>query len=311
MLARVGALLLGAAAWSYAQSCCGGTGTFLGGMERSGLGAGTLTAAAVYAYTAMERTLNGTQRIPDPNGSIAYAHVLNLEVEYSPLERWSLLVVVPFTDKARSINVPNGAVTLSQRYHAVGLGDAFALVKYQLVPPTLTSPWSVAIGGGIKVPTGPYQIQQNGVELPIDVQPGTSTWDALGWLLGTYQLQEPAATASLSVLVRKPGTNTNGRTIGTDVQAILALSTVEFDLPFVPILLGRLRWTDSDRQGNRTITATGTFRIELMPAIAFVSWDPVILRIGAQLPLYERTNGTQLVPSWGVFAELRTTMSLK
>jgi hypothetical protein len=298
-------------AHGYAQSCCGGAGTFLGGTERAGLAAGTLTAAAVYNYTAMERTLDGTRAIPNPNGSVASAHALNLEVELSPIERWSVLMVLPFTDKARTINLTSGSTTLYQQYHASGIGDAFGLVKYSIVPSTPLSPWSLALGVGLKAPTGDYRVASGGVELPLDVQPGTSSWDALLWGLASYRFDEPTANVALSLLVRRPGPNVNGRTMGTDVQALLALSTTALDeVPLVPMLLSRLRWTAPDRQGDRVIAATGTFRMEILPALAITAWEQLVVRLGAQLPLYERTNGIQLVPTWGVFGEIRTTATL-
>jgi len=297
-------------AWAHAQSCCGGTGTFLGGMERAGLGAGTLTVGAVYNYTAMDRTLDGTKRVPNPNGSVAYAHAFNLEFEFAPAERWSVLAVLPFSDKMRTVNISNGTTTLSTQYHATGLSDAFGIVKFSVLPPSPLSPWSLAVGGGLKMPTGQYRVQENGVELPIDVQPGTSSWDVLAWLLGCYRAETPALMTTLSVLFRQPGANINGRTMGTDLQALVALSPTEWELPILPVLLSRWRWTGPDRIGDRTLTATGTFRIELLPSLAMTAWEPLVLRIGAQLPIYERTNGVQLAPSWGMFAEVRSTLTL-
>lgn len=308
MIGAVLLLVLGIGA--NAQSCCGSVGTFLGGIERAGLGAGMITAAAVYNYTAMNHTLDGTRLTPNPNGSIASAHAINVEIEFAPMEQWSVLVVLPFTDKVRTINISNGSSTISERYHAGGFSDAFGLVKYAVVSQSLLSPWSVAIGAGAKAPTGNYRVARNGVELPLDVQPGTSTWDLLGWFFSAYRFEATATTAAVSLLIRKPGTNTNGRTLGTDIQALLTLSTTAFEFPVVPILLSRWRWTAPDRQGERIIAATGTFRIELLPALAMTAWDPLVLRIGTQIPVYERTNGIQLVPSWGVFGEVRTTLSL-
>lgn len=290
----------------HSQSCCGGTGTFLGGTERGGLSTGIVTAAAVYAYTAMNRTLDGSQHIADPYQRRAWAHTLNVEVELAPIPQWSILVVFPITDKTRQVSAAGSEYS----YHAAGLGDAFGIVKYTLVPSSPHLPWTIALGIGAKAPTGDYQRSDGGVELPLDVQPGTSTWDALAWGLCAYRFDEPDANAALSVLVRKAGTNVNGRTMGTDVQALLALSTTALDLPIVPLLLSRWRWTAPDRIGERLVIATGTFRVELLPAVALTLWEPFVVRLGMQVPLYERTNGVQLVPSWGMFGELRTTISL-
>ncbi len=290
----------------HCQSCCGGTGTFLGGTERGSLPTGMLTMAAVYAYTAMNRTLDGSAWITDPYRRRALAHALNFEAELSPLARWSVLIVLPLTDKARR-SVAGGT---EYRFHAAGLGDAFGLIKYTVVPPSPFVPWTLALGFGVKAPTGDYQRSDGGVELPLDVQPGTSTWDALAWGLCAYRFDEPDANAVLSIFVRKPGTNVNGRTMGTDVQALLALSTTALELPIVPLLLSRWRWTAPDRIGETLVSSTGTFRLELLPAVVLTLWEPFVVRLGMQVPLYERTKGVQLVPSWGIFGELRTTFSL-
>ena len=290
----------------HCQSCCGGTGTFLGGTERGFLPTGALTAAAVYAYTAMNRTLDGSALITDPYRRRAWAHALNLEAELSPLARWSVLIVLPLTDKARQ----SFAGGTENRFHAAGLSDAFGLIKYTVVPPSPIVPWTLALGLGVKAPTGDYQRSDGGVKLPLDVQPGTSTWDAIGWGLVAYRFDNADASTTLSVLVRKPGMNANGRTMGTDVQALLVLTTSPFEVPLMPLLMSRIRWAAPDRFGETLVSATGTFRIEFLPAVALMLWEPFVVRFGAQLPIYERTNGVQLVPSWGMFGELRTTLSL-
>ncbi|MCS7000750.1 MAG: hypothetical protein RML15_05625 [Bacteroidota bacterium] len=293
---------------SAAQSCCGGTGAFVGGIERGNLQVGTFIAGVVYSYTAMERTLAGSRPVPNPNGSIAATHAINLEVELAPSDRWSILVVLPFTDKFRTVSVSTGTTTLSQRYHAAGISDVFGLAKYTILPSSPLVPWNVAIGAGVKAPTGSYRVSANGVELPLDVQPGTSSWDGIAWALVSYRVPSPGMQATLSTLLRQPGENINGRQMGTDLQALLTVTVTEWDTPFIPVLLSRCRWTASDRQNDRIIAATGTFRLELLPSVAVMLGQEWVGRLGLQLPVYERTNGVQLVPSWGVFAELRASM---
>ena len=62
-----------------------------------------------------------------------------------------------------------------------GFGDIVILGKYEVITPSILSPFGFAIGGGAKLPTGSFEEEKNGTRLSIDLQPGTGATDLLLW----------------------------------------------------------------------------------------------------------------------------------
>lgn len=94
-------------------------------------------------------------------------------------EKWAVLAAVPLVNTYQSVND-------YMRYDAYGLGDPFALVRYQLLNTKCTAPDSVnrpihrlQIGAGVKAPIGRSDVEYEGERLHPDAQPGTGSWDAL------------------------------------------------------------------------------------------------------------------------------------
>jgi len=278
----------------------------LAGTER-GIDETTPVAVTLsYSFTDFSQTLNGTTRIPDPLGREASSHVWRLEGELVLGRGWSLLLSLPVTSKARRMQLD----TLTATYRATGIGDAIALLKRRLLTGGTLSPWSITAGLGVKAPTGASDREEYGVRLPRDLQPGTGTWEVLAWGFTTAVLLDGLSSVALSATVRLPLTADElDYRNGTEVQLLLIGSWFDPPLPeLLPALALRLRMTGRDRLGTTPFPATGGTWLDALPSL-MLQLTPFALRLQGVVPVWYRTQGIQLVPSWGITAELHWSLS--
>ncbi|MCS7169791.1 MAG: hypothetical protein NZ949_04115, partial [Candidatus Kapabacteria bacterium] len=291
--------------WSppaLSQACCGPPTVSLAGAERGVDPTAPLTISVSYSFTHFTRTANGTATIPDPLGRRALSHLWRAEAELVLHPGWSVLVSLPLTFKERRLQID----TLAEVYRAAGLGDAMALLKHDLSPRSLLSPWSIALGTGFKAPTGPSDLERNGVRLPRDIQPGTGTWEALAWGLIAATSSDALFSLVLSTMVRVPlHANALGYQTGTELQALLVGNWLDCPATWLlPGLALRLRMTTPDYLNGQPFPATGGIWVDVLPALTVLA-EPFAARLQGTVPVFRRTRGPQLVHTWGITAESR------
>ncbi|MEN3027426.1 MAG: hypothetical protein ABDH31_06980 [Chlorobiota bacterium] len=302
LLVALGHGLLGSSTGAYGQACCGPPSVSLAGTERGVDPATPVNLTVAYSFTRFTRAAKAATTVPDPLNRRALSHLWRVEAEFTILRDWAIVASLPFALKERSFRVD----TLSTVYRAAGVGDAMVLLKRALRPSNPLAPWDIAIGIGVKAPTGSSDQERAGVRLPRDLQPGSGTWEALGWGFITAMFPEPLLSHAVSALVRVPlQADVLGYRTGAEVQALLSSSWLDAPLPWlVPSLGVRLRSTSSDRFNGQPLPATGGLWIDVVPSCTLLS-SPFAARLQAVLPVFWRTNGIQLMHTWGIAAEVR------
>ncbi len=298
-----GCLLLCSSSPLWGQACCGPPTVSLAGTERGIDTRSLLVLTLSYGFARFDRTLDGTRLVADPLGRTAFSHTWRLEGELTVGTDWSVLLSLPVTSKSRRFQLD----TLGESYHAAGIGDAIAVLKRNFSP--MLSPWSLAAGLGLKLPTGTSDWEENGVRLPRDIQPGTGTWEALLWGYASGLFFDGLIASALSATLRLPLTADElGYRNGAELQLLLLSSWLDSPIPaLLPTLALRLRTTGRDRLGSQPFPATGGIWLDALPSMTLL-FEPFALRWQGMLPLWSRTNGVQLVHSWGVTAELQWTL---
>jgi hypothetical protein len=305
-------LLLGTPS-ARSQGCCTSGVITLGGLESGVLPAGMLSAGVNYQYTALDATYQGTEQIDDPlRRSAAVAHV-TLQVEYGLAPGVSLLGLLPYADKSRTITVESGPAgsgqTETETFEGAGIGDVSLLVKFQLVKPTLFSPLEVALGGGATFPTGSFTEEVNGARLSLDLQPGTGAPVLAGWSYAWFAWPEARAKAEAGMTYRYAGTNIDGYRVGDELSLLLGGRYGITD-ELGAALQVRSRFTGKDYADRRLLSATGGTFHDLVPLLDYGE-GPVGIRAFAQVPLYRNVRGIQLTPSFSIGVELRFTVGTR
>jgi len=179
-----------------------------------------------------------------------------------------------------------------------GIGDALVLLKYVLHQNTIRSQYQLAVGSGVKIPTGKSNLTRNGIALNLDMQPGTGAWDGVFW---TYFSKTfvPASTMNLFLYSTYRLTGTANRFGETDrykfgnewVANLGATNSITSDLSYIAML--NYRSTKSDQRNGQIQPNTGGYWLHLEPALQYTLSDGLSVKISGKLPLYQYLNGLQ------------------
>jgi hypothetical protein len=214
----LGALLCGSL-WATACDVCG---IYLGVLPND-----RRTSVGLFWRT---RLMRGTTLLPNTSPLLVLKHgdhveagvpstevpmtelvnVLELRADLRLNERFFLLASVPLTNTYRGING-------YRMVDAYGLGDPFALLRYQLVNTKCKSDevrtiHRLMVGAGPKFPLGRNDLRSQGELLSPDIQLGSGSWDALASV--EYAVRRGRTGGGLSVLGRYNTANAEGYQLG-------------------------------------------------------------------------------------------------
>ena len=136
----------------------GGQGEF----QSTGLLAGGWEFALDYRYFYANQFFNGTAQATPPgqyfgNPLRINVHSVDLAVTYAISDRYSVRLTVPFIDGSQSRFYSD---TARHKASTGGVGDINVVVSRWLRDPLAAGSGNVALGIGVKVPTGRYGIQR-------------------------------------------------------------------------------------------------------------------------------------------------------
>jgi hypothetical protein len=189
----------------------------LGGHRQVVLGAREWEVGLSYRHLTADDWFVGSEIRPEaaPGGqpNTFNIHTFDLSLAYGVSDRLGLRLTVPVTTGTNSRIHPDGT---RHETSAAGIGDINLIGGYWLLDPTVPRGGNVAVGLGIKAPTGNYDVEDelglpSGViRFPVHpgIQPGGGGWgilveaqayqrlagDLSGYLFGSYQSSPRVAT---------------------------------------------------------------------------------------------------------------------
>jgi len=220
-----------------------------------------------------------------------------LQMEYGISEKVSVLGILNYTFRERNVTYTSFADNTSQdvTFNGQGLGDLVLIGKYEIIQADFFSPFTLAIGGGVKLPTGDFRRDNNGTRLAIDLQPGTGAIDGLFWSYVSNNFQSINLSLYGNLLYRYTGTNLEGYKIGDEVLFLIGANYSFADYLSFTLQL-RSRFSNSDFANGRNLPSTGGTSYDLYPFLNYIE-GKFSLRIYTQIPLYRNTRGIQLTVS--------------
>lgn len=159
----------------------------LGAQGNEYLEAGDWLGSVAYRWMRSDRHFRGDREEPDrqENGTevINDIHSFDLTATYALSQRFSLSFTLPFVDADRSSLYEHDR-TNRHNMHAGGLGDLRLLGTAWLLDPNQHTKQNIALGLGLKAPTGDYEAMDiafratGPVRRPVDqsIQPGDGGW---------------------------------------------------------------------------------------------------------------------------------------
>lgn len=300
---------LGVSNCLYSQGCCSVSIPTLGSTECPSTDFGSLRIGFNYLYTNTSTTYQYDTKIQDPLNRKAFGHNVAFDFELGIWDNLSVFILFPYNFYYRStIVIPSQ----EKIYKNSGVGDITLLLKYNFLASTFAIQTRLSLGGGLKLPTGEFQTESQGVQLPLDIQSGTGTIDFFLWGLFTTNLI-PNLTITQSALFKFAGKNSEGYDIGNEFLTVTGLN-----YNFIYFLQGNLliriqnRWQDRLNVDNlnQLIPNSGRVLIEAIPGLVLNYLNVLTTRIFFVYPIYTKVNGTQLAPSWRFGTEFHYIFNL-
>lgn len=198
------------------------------------------------------------QIVQGPRAVSELIQAMELRADIRFRDKWALLVAVPVVNTYQSVNG-------YMRYDAYGLGDPFAILRYQVVNTKCTADDSTGrwvhrlqFGGGVKMPLGRSDVTYQGERLHPDAQPGTGSWDALFSL--EYALRIRRSGVTFTTVGRVNSADRYDVRLGHTASSTLDLFhrfPVGKQINVLPSLGGYMEWAGYDNEKGAVQTNTG------------------------------------------------------
>ena len=236
------AMLAISATESFAQGCIAirnNPGTpLMEGNFSNGIAKGQWVGAVAYRWFKSDRHFTGDTEHPERHTLGNYVendvHSVDVAATYGVNERWSVTLDFPFIYGDRSSLYEHDLVN-RHSMHSEGLGDIRVLSDYWLIDPEKHTKGNIALGIGLKLPTGDdaasdLSYRATGpVERPVDpsMQPGDGGWGIIVQMQAYRKLTDRLfATFSASYMFTPEEQSDTEFTIA-DVPAFAAFITKE------------------------------------------------------------------------------------
>ena len=298
-----------------AQTCCSGGVPTANNLGLPIANSNTIQFALNYDVNALNTLKTGTEKLESGSRS-RLTNTLMLQTGFSLTERVSLDFFVPWLRQEREIRFLG---QVSDFTATNGLGDLVLLGKYSVIKKEMRSQF-LTIAAGLKAPTGSSsKINNNGLPLNADLQPGSGAWD--GIFLLEYQQAlgfRKSMTAFARTILTFKGINDsylgqNTYQFGTEWQGFLGVSDrILIGKNIIdPSLAVRFRSAGADRFNGGAQTGTGGRWAFLNPSINFWKTQNFSFSIGGDIPIFSYVKDTQVTPTFRFNTGIFYRISLK
>lgn len=266
---------------------------------------GNLVLGLTGNYNNIDKLYSGAEELNNRTSERSTFTSL-LEINYGLTERISFTGAFTYVTKERvtGLQTQSGAQTLQTS----GIGDAVLLLKYSLIKQTLWKPYQFVIGGGGKAPLGSNSLRSQGLSLNADMQPGTGSWDGIGWMLFSYTLRSKNIhfftmnSYKINGSAERFGSNDNYR-FGDELNVIAGSQGPAFN-KFSYGLKLKYRSSKQDLRNGSFMPSTGGKWLNAELGVTFQLSDRFSLQAAGEIPLYRDVVGTQPTTSYIVNTSL-------
>ncbi|NCO62380.1 MAG: transporter [Flavobacteriales bacterium] len=286
---------------TYAQTCCSGGVPLSNNLGLPNEGKGVFVVGLNYDYNNLNTLNAGTEKLDD-NSRQRITNSVLLNFGYAFTDRLSVETLFTWVNQTRTITqFGNENFTETS-----GIGDAVLLIKYS-IPEILGKRTLLNLGVGTKIPFGESDIlNDQGIQLTADLQPGSGAWDVLGWFSASKGLNfRPSATLSATATYRFTGVNnsylnnTATYEFGNEIQTNLGYTDqfLMFNTLFNPGLIFKYRKAFEDKIDDFGIPNTGGEWVFIRPELGAQLTPQINMISRVELPIYSNVVGTQLTPT--------------
>jgi len=285
--------------WSgtvFSQACCSAGTPIIGSLALPPAENGKMLFALSYDYNNLNDLYSESEKIDDGSRQ-RLTKAFILESSYGLSDYFSLNALFSYVQQVRTIQsiVPGQE---DNQLNAQGLGDALLMVTYKMMRSNIMSPTSLHFGVGVKAPVGESDLKHNGILLPIDLQPGTGSWD-LAFRASVYHRFVSGSKFEVfsTTAYRINGENEREYSVGDEFLLFGGGGYSPSDYFRILMQVG-YRFAREDQQFGEIISSTGGQWLDFLPALEINAIDNVGIRLSGQVPLHRDLNGVQLTTTY-------------
>lgn len=238
-----------------------------------------------FKYHAMNDLVEGAKKVEDDTERRRTAQFMLFDARYALRSNLTIRAVFSVARQYREIGISQ-AGPVSTR----GIGDGMLILQYSPFPYSETNKTEVSLGAGVKIPLGENNAQVE-VRASEDMQPGTGSWDFLGW--GFVSRQIPLWRWSelfIGLSARVNGEDSRGYSFGSEVTASLGARTKAVRNLLISVY-ARYRWAGSDHRFDAPIPNTGGHWVYVVPSISLNLTKDMGFKTEVELPVYRNLSG--------------------
>jgi len=283
------ALLLSLGGAVNAQNCCSPSVSQQGVLGETTALPHTLEVALHYEHLRSRDKYQGSTRVDDPELTKTDWDRVLLTLAYGIVPRVSVAAIVPYAYKEKSRYLYQH--DLFKINESEGFGDCMALARLSLIERTFVNYRELAVGLGVKMPTGSTDKRKAGLSIPLELQPGTGSWDYLG-SLSFYQGFEAVdfiGGATYVLTTAHEGYEFGDQLSYQGTANVHFLRRCDISAGVSGVVRGK------DRENNKELLNTGRHQVWFIPGVHY-QLIPNILRVQAffEWPIYQDFDGEQL-----------------
>jgi hypothetical protein len=300
-----------------AAATCGSANCFLiTGVGNQVVEPGETVVDLSYRYIPQNVKLNGTEHtssvvVPKINfedGTIDLNHhqelstinmLAQLDVTYGLTPSLTLAVAIPFMNERHHEHYDDydTSPTFVNTDGTSGMGDVSASLRYAALT---TARHLLAVGAGIKLPTGEYKLRdKEGAVGEPTLMPGSGSVDYLLSVMYQYIVVPGSATAFASLAPRINTENDLNYRIGHSLVANAGMAWNATDrVTLSGQVNARHAWADAFL--GHAVPDTGSTMVFVTPGVRLATGKASSLYTFVQLPVFEEVRGYNLAPRYGL-----------
>jgi hypothetical protein len=238
-----------------------------------------------YKYHSMNDLVEGSTKVIDDTERRRTAQFALADVRYALLPNLTIRAALSWVNHYRAIGI-----SFSEPVQTQALGDSLLTVQYSPFPYTVTRKTELSLGAGLKIPTGENSAQTE-VTASEDMQPGTGSWDVMGWTFVSQQVPlGPWTEIFTGIYGRFNGSNDRGYQFGNEYSVSLGARAQALKRLLLS-LYGRYRWADIDKRFDSDIPNTGGHWVYIVPSASWNISENFGIKSEIELPLHRNLNG--------------------
>jgi len=280
----------------FAQTCCTGSAPITGSIRISSIDKKQWNINIIAEHNYIADLFIDDKEI-DEDLIIRATNTILLQTNYGITDRLSVSIVLPFINKWEQAG--------SNKVSRSAVGDLSLLLQYSLLN---SRSFSAIIGSGVKFPTGPTQLKdaETGIIIQPSLQPGSGSYDFL--FLTQFQYSFPfrhSLSIAQSFSYQITGTSSQFASheaykFGNEFQSFTSIADqfVLFNKVITPSITLRVSQRDTNIiESFEDINSGGTWGY-LSPGTIIQLNSTIGLLFQADLPVFRKVNGFQLIPSY-------------